>query len=86
MTEEKKNLVLWSLANGHPCNTSSDYSVSIYRHSWGNNVDYEFNVFPADGFPWFIDMAIEHLLAISNAFYVRLSIDSRHGVPVAHFR
>lgn len=86
MTEEKKNLVLWSLANGHPCNTSEDYSVSIVRQCWRDSVDYEVNVFPADGRPWFIDMAVEHLLAISNAFYVRLSIDSRHGVPVANFR
>lgn len=86
MTKEKKDLVLWSLANSHPWNTSNDYSVSIVRYCWGTQVDYEVNVFPADGFPWFIDMAIEHLLAISNAFNVRLSIVSRHGVPVAHFR
>lgn len=86
MNKEKKDLVVGALANGHPCNTSGDYSVSIVRDCWGTQVDYEVNVFPADGSPWFIDMAIEHLVAISIACYVHFSIHSCHGVPVAHFR
>lgn len=86
MTKEKKDLVLWSLANGHPCNTSEDYSVSIVRLCWRDSVYYELNVFPADGRHWFINMAVEHLLAIGTACNVSFSIISCHGVPVAHFR
>lgn len=86
MTKEKKNMLLWALANGHPCNTSCDYSVSIVRCWYGDQVDYDVNVFPAGGRPWFIDMAIEHLLAISVAMHFHFSIHCVQGVPVAQFR
>lgn len=85
MTKEQKDMLLWALANGHPCNTSDDYSVSIKRHDWADPVYYDVDVYPAGGRPWFIDMAVEHLLAISVALHVRFSIHCVHGVPVAQF-
>ena len=85
MTKDQLNLLLWTLANGHPCNTSGDYSVSIRESFWNNRVYDEVNVFPADGLPWFIDMAVEHLLGIAVALNLHLSFKSSHGVPVAHF-
>lgn len=86
MTLQQKEMLLWALANGHPCNTSSDYSVSIDALEWAGSFDYDVNVFPADGRPWFIDMAVEHLLAIAVALKLHFRIGSRQGVPVAHFR
>ena len=86
MTLQQQEMLLWALANGHPCNTSNDYSVSIVKNDWAEPIDYDVTVFPAAGRPFFIDMAVDHLLGIAKALNLHFSFESRLGVPVANFR
>ena len=67
------------LAEGHPCNTSNDYSLSIYLPYYG---DWEINVYPSEHYQFFTEMAVEHLLGISQALGCRLCFMTKNGVTI----
>lgn len=67
------------LADGHPCNTSNDYSLSIYHPNYGG---WEIKVYPSERYPFFTDMAVEHLLGISQALGCQLCFKTENGVTI----
>lgn len=67
------------LAEGHPYNTSSDYSLSIYTPNYGG---WQINVYPSEYYPFFTEMAVEQLLGISQALGCRMSFKTENGVTI----
>jgi hypothetical protein len=67
------------LAEGHPCNTSNDYSLSIYLPNYGG---WQINVYPSEHYPFFTDMAVEHLFGIAQALGCRLCFQTENGVTI----
>lgn len=67
------------LAEGHPCNTSNDYSLSIEFRYYGDCV---INVYPNEHYPFFTEMAIEHLLGIAQALGCSICFETQNGVTI----
>lgn len=67
------------LAEGHLCNTSNDYSLSINHLYYGG---YEINVYPSERYPFFTDMAVEHLLGIAHALGCSMCFMTENGVTI----
>ena len=84
MTYETYKTVLQALANAHPCNTSSDFSVSIKCRSWNGVERYSLVIFPSEFFPFWTVSALVILLGISQVYDVHLSMNVNNGVVTAH--
>lgn len=83
MTYETYNQVLQALANGHPCNTTSDFSVSVHHYTWKGVARYSLYVFPSEHYPWFTTSSMLILWGISKVFNVQLCMESKHGTVIA---
>lgn len=84
MTYETYKTVLQALANGHPCNTSNDFSVSVHSFIWKNNERYSMVIFPSEFYPFWTESALVILLGISQVYNVHLSMNINNGVVTAH--
>ena len=85
MTNEKSKQVLMALANGHTCNTTDDYSVSIHNGSWKKYEHFSLYVYPSEHFPFYHSGHLCHMLAIAATFNVHFNVESRNGVVVGCF-
>lgn len=85
MTYETYKQVLRALANGHPCNTTRDFSVSVHHSTWKDVTRYSLNVFPSEHYPWFTSSSLVCLLAIAEVFDVTFCMTTRHGCVIAYF-
>ena len=79
MTQEKLQMAKWMLENGHPCNTSEDYSLSI-KKEWED--DYSICIYPADGLKWWTEIKMAHVISIRNALNLTLLIRAINEIPV----
>lgn len=84
MTYETYKTVLKALANGLPCNTSLDFSVSVKCRSWNAIEHYSLVIFPSEFYPFWTESQLVILLGISRVYNVRLSMNINNGVVTAH--
>lgn len=85
MTYETYKTVLQALANGHPCNTSNDFSIVVENWNWNQKDDYRLWIFPSEFYPFFTDCHLRCLTAIAEVYNIHLCVDSKKGVVTAHF-
>ena len=85
MTYETYKQVLQALANGRPCNTTNDFSVSVHDFTYGGNTRYSLEVFPCEHYPWFTTSSLVCLMAIAEVFRVTLCMTTKHGCVIASF-
>lgn len=86
MTYETYKQVIQALANGHPCNTTNDFSVSIDEFTFKGVTRYSLDVFPNEHYPFFTSSCLIELLAIKEVFGVTLCMTTRNGCVIASFR
>ena len=82
MTTKTLNQVKEALASAHPCNTSNDYSLSIHLRSWGDKEHHSVTVYPSGSFPFFTEMQVLPLLALTKVFDCRVTFKAKNGVVV----
>ena len=85
MTYETYKTVLQALANGHPCNTSNDYAVSVRSYTWQGVEHYYLTIFPSEHFQFWTEVPMRAFMALAEVYDLHFSVSANHGVVTAYF-